>query len=307
MSRLLAGEFFVAVLAHGEERLVRCVEGDGIYLRVGLSSVGAVAGKTLQEVARGVALRVPEAGAAEVAAVRVPVDIRRLYAGRRGAHVDGVVGGTGAAVAGLAEVGSAGHLDEIVVLGLVRVVAAVAVLLSQAGVALVLGPAGVEHVGPGGGDRAIVTAEAQRLEAGELTISARLAGPEQLTLGRPRQVAGDTGRAPGCRQVVAGVGDVLRVAEDGRGAGKQQEQAGAGNGERGRGLHGPHCLSQSQALLRTLESAASHAGTASVGSGLSSPSAIAGRSQGGTRLTMTEKMKKGSIIRTPDASPPSRP
>src|SRR3990170_2751071 len=119
MSRLLAGEFFLAVFAHGGERLVRCGEGDGIFFRVWASSVGAVAGKTLQEVAGGVALCVPEAGAAEVAAVRVPVDIRRLYAGRRGAHVDGVIGGAGAAVAGLAEVGSAGHLDEIVVLGLV--------------------------------------------------------------------------------------------------------------------------------------------------------------------------------------------
>src|SRR3972149_11178159 len=108
MSRLPADQFVMAVLAHGEERLMRRVEGDGIHVGVGLSAVRAVAGEALHEVAGGVALRVPEAGAAEVARVRVPVDIRRLYPGRGGAHVDGVVGGAGAAVAGRAQDGGAG-------------------------------------------------------------------------------------------------------------------------------------------------------------------------------------------------------
>src|SRR4030067_169304 len=104
----------MAVLTDGEGGLVRCVEGAGTHLRVGLHTVRAVTGETLHEVARGVALLVPETGAAEVAAVRVPVDIRRLFSGRRGAHVDGVIGWAGAAVAVLAEVGGAGHLDELV-------------------------------------------------------------------------------------------------------------------------------------------------------------------------------------------------
>src|SRR3990170_1275437 len=266
----------VAVLADGEKRLVRCVEGDGIHLRVGLSAVRAVAGEALHQIAGGVALRVPEAGAAKVACVRVPVDIRRLYSGRRGAHVDGVVGGASAAVAVLAEVGGAGHLDELVEFLLVGIVAAIAVLVSQAGVTQVLRPAGVEHVGPGGRDRAIVTAEAQRLEARELTTGGRFARPEQLTLGGPRQMAGDAGGAPGSCQVVAGVGDVLRIAEDDRSAGDHQEQASAGKDQRSRALQGPHCLSQSHPPSRTLESAPPQAGTASAGSGLSSPSSTAG-------------------------------
>ncbi len=104
-----------------------------------------------------------------------------------------MVGGPGAAVAALTEVGGARDLHELGVFRLVRVVAAVAVLVSQAGTGQVLRPPGVEDVGSGGRDGAVVAAEAEWLEAGKLGAGARLARPEQFTIVLPRQVAVDAG------------------------------------------------------------------------------------------------------------------
>jgi len=157
---------------------------------------------------------IPQASAVVIAGFRIKLGIYRVHPCGDRVDPNGVVGRPSPKVAVPAEVGVGGDSEELFVLGPVSVVAPVAVLAGNPRGPNMVRPFGIEHVASLSGHGTVVTAEAQALQAREITLGVGLpVRPQELACRVARYMTVNASRRPGRRHVVGGARYVLVFAE----------------------------------------------------------------------------------------------